>query len=125
MWQEFNNNPVGRRGVGDCAVRAVSAALDLPWESAYALMASNGFAMGDMPSSYAVWGAVLRQNGFSRQNIADTCPVCYTFADFAQDNPVGVFVICTGTHVATIKNGVILDAWDSSNEIPQFVWYKP
>lgn len=124
MWQPFNNNPVGR-AVGDCAVRAVSAALDIPWESAYALMATNGFSMGDMPSSNSVWGAVLRQHGFSRQNIADTCPDCYTFADFARDNPVGVFVLGTGTHVATVKNGVILDAWDSSNEIPQFVWYKP
>jgi hypothetical protein len=124
MWQPFNNNPVGR-AVGDCAVRAVSAALDIPWESAYALMATNGFSMGDMPSSNSVWGAVLRQHGFSRQNIADTCPDCYTFADFSRDNPVGVFVLGTGTHVATVKNGVILDAWDSSNEIPQFVWYKP
>lgn len=33
-WIEFNNNPVGRR-VGDCAVRAISKALDTDWESAY------------------------------------------------------------------------------------------
>ena len=124
MWKEFNNNPVGRK-VGDCAVRAISAALGVTWETAYAMIAVNGFAMGDMPSSNSVWGAVLRQNGFSRKAIPDTCPDCYTFADFARDNPEGVFVLGTGTHVATVKDGVLYDSWDSRSEIPQYVWYKP
>lgn len=124
VWQEFNNNPSGR-SVGDCAVRAVSAALGVTWETAYAMMAVNGYSMGDMPSSNSVWGAVLRQNGFYRKAIPDTCPDCYTFEDFARDNPVGVFVLGTGTHVATVKNGVIFDAWDSSAEPVAFAWYKP
>lgn len=50
MWEKFNNNPAGR-SVGDCAVRAVAKALNMTWEEAYALIAVNGFAMGDMPSS--------------------------------------------------------------------------
>ena len=29
---EFNNNPVGRR-IGDCAVRAISKALNIGWEA--------------------------------------------------------------------------------------------
>lgn len=124
MWKEFNNNPVGRK-VGDCAVRAISAALGVTWETAYAMIAVNGFAMGDMPSSNSVWGAVLRQNGFSRMAIPDTCPDCYTFEDFARDNPEGVFVLGTGSHVATVKNGTLFDSWDSRNEVPQYVWYKP
>ena len=123
MWKQFNPNPTGR-AVGDCAVRAVSAALGVDWETAYALIAAAGFSMGDMPSSNSVWGAVLRQNGFYRYNLPDSCPDCYTFADFARDNPQGVFVLGTGTHVATVKDGVLLDAWNSSNEIPAFVWYR-
>lgn len=123
MWKYFLNNPTGR-AVGDCAVRALSVALDTDWETAYSMAAVNGFLMGDMPSSNSVWGAVLRQHGFYRASIPDSCPDCYTFEDFAADNPDGVFVIGTGTHVATIKDGVIYDAWDSSSEIPAFVWYK-
>ena len=124
MWKYFLNNPTGR-AVGDCAVRAVSVALDIPWEEAFAELSVAGFNMGDMPSSNSVWGAVLRQNGFYRKSISDTCPDCYTFGDFARDNPDGVFVLGTGTHVATVRDGVIFDAWDSSNEIPQYVWFKP
>ena len=122
-WIEFNNNPVQRR-VGDCAVRAVSVALDTDWETAYAMIAANGFQMGDMPSSDAVWGSVLRQHGFKRAAIPDSCPDCYTARDFAQDHPVGTYVLGFGGHVATIKDGTLYDAWDSSNEIPTYVWFK-
>lgn len=123
MWKQFNPNPTGRY-VGDCAVRAVSAALGVDWETAYALLAANGFAMGDMPSSNSVWGAVLRQHGFYRFNLPETCPACYTFGDFARDNQRGVFVVGTGTHVATIIDGNIMDVWDSSGEPVAFVWYR-
>ena len=123
MFIDYNPNPVGRR-VGDCSVRAISKALGVDWETAYAMIASNGFAMGDMPSSNSVWGAVLRQNGFKKQVIPNSCPDCYTFADFARDNPRGTFVLGTGTHVATVVDGNIYDSWDSSDEIPVFVWYK-
>lgn len=123
MWKMYNPNPTGR-AVGDCAVRAVSAALGVDWETAYALIAAAGFSMGDVISSNSVWSAVLRQHGFYRHNLPNTCPDCYTFADFARDNPRGVFVLGTGTHVATVRDGVLLDAWDSSNEIPAFVWCR-
>lgn len=122
-WRQFNPNPVGR-SVGDCAVRAVSAALGIDWETAYALIAKNGYQMGDMPSSNSVWGAVLRQHGFSRFAVPNTCPDCYTIEDFAKDHPFGVYVVCTGSHVCTIRDGLILDSWDSSSEIPAFYWTK-
>lgn len=123
MWQEYNPSPTGRR-VGDCAVRAIAKALDIDWEQAYAKIAIDGFLMGDMPSSDSVWGAVLRQNGFSRSVIPNNCPDCYTAEDFCRDNPKGTFVLGFGGHVATVKDGVLYDSWDSSKEIPQFVWHK-
>ena len=123
MWVEYNKNPTGRR-VGDCAVRAVSVALGVDWEKAYSMMAVNGFSMGDMPSSNSVWGAVLRQHGFYRESIPNTCPDCYTAEDFTNDHPKGTYVLGFGTHVATVIDGNIYDSWDSSKEIPQYFWYK-
>lgn len=123
MFRQFNNNPTARR-VGDCAVRAVSVALDTDWETAYSMLAANGFAMGDMPSADSVWGATLRQNGFYREAIPNTCPDCYTAEDFCKDNPKGTFVLSFGGHVATVKDGDLYDSWDSSNEIPNYVWYR-
>lgn len=122
MWIKYNPNPTGRF-VGDCAVRAVSVALDIDWEEAYNLIADAGYAMGDMPSSDSVWGAVLRQHGFYRAAIPNSCPDCYTAEDFAADHPRGVFVLGFGGHVAAIRDGVIMDSWDSSQEVPVYYWY--
>lgn len=124
MWRKFNPNPCGK-SIGDCAVRAICAALNLTWDDAFDLLCAEARKQCDMPSSNSVWGAVLRQNGFSRKAIPDTCPDCYTFEDFARDNPEGVFVLGTGSHVATVKNGTLFDSWDSRQEVPQYVWYKP
>lgn len=123
MWRYYNPNPTGRN-VGDCAIRAVAKALDIDWEKAYMLVADAGYAMGDMPSSDSVWGAVLRQHGFYRKVIPNTCPDCYTAYDFARDNLDGVYVLGFGGHVATVVDGDIYDSWDSSLEIPIYVWYQ-
>lgn len=124
MWIEYQNNPVGRK-VGDCAVRAVSKALNMGWEAAYIALVINGLQMGNLPNSNEVIGSVLRQHGFKRMNLPDTCPACYTIEDFAEDHPEGVYVAGTGNHIVTIISGDWYDSWDSGKEVPQYVWYRP
>lgn len=121
---EWNPNPVGRK-VGDCAVRAVAKALDMGWEAAYIALTINGLQMGDLPNSDAVSGALLRQHGFHRKALPDTCPDCYTVADFCDDHPSGVYVLYCGGHVCCCKNGSYFDSWDSGQETVQYVWYRP
>lgn len=123
VWSEYQPNPAGRN-VGDCAVRAVAKALNTDWETAFAEIVSSAYMMADMPSSNAVWGAVLRKHGFKRTAIPDTCPDCYSAADFVIDHPNGVYVLGFGNHVATAVDGVIFDSWNSTNEIPQYYWHK-
>lgn len=122
MWEYFNPNPCGRV-VGDCAVRAISKALAIDWETAFVLLCFNALQMCDMPSSDSVWGAVLRQSGFYRDAIPNTCPECYTAADFCRDHPRGVFVLAFGGHVATVIDGILYDTWDSLQEVPAYYWH--
>ena len=122
-WKRYNPNPVSRN-VGDCAVRAVSAALGVDWETAFSMITENAFQMADMPSSNAVWGSVLRQHGFKRYAIPNSCPDCYTAEDFARDHPHGVYTLVFDNHTATIRDGFLMDSWDSSQLIPQFYWAK-
>ena len=120
---EWNPSPVSRR-VGDCAVRAIAKALNMGWEAAYIALVINGLQMGDMPSSDAVSGALLRQHGFYRKAIPDTCPMCYTVEEFCEDHPHDTYVIYCGGHVVTAVDGDWYDSWDSGKECPQYVWYR-
>lgn len=116
---EFNNNPVGRR-TGDCAVRAISKALNIGWETAHLTLDVNAIGMGDMPSSDLVWGSVLRQNGYYKHLINGYV----TAEDFCEEHPEGVYVLAFGGHVATVDSGNLFDAWDSSKEAVQYYWSK-
>ena len=120
---EWNPNPVGRK-VGDCAVRAIAKALDMGWEAAYIALTINGLAMGDVMNGNSVIGATLRQHGFRKYNIPNTCPDCYTIEQFAEDHPSGTYVVGTGSHVVCIKDGSYFDAWDSGKEAVAYVWYR-
>lgn len=123
MYIEYNPNPCGRR-VGDCAVRAISKALDMTWEGAFVTLALNALQMCDMPSSDSVIGATLRQNGFIRKAIPNSCPDCYDAEEFCREFPTGIYVVFFGGHTACIKDGDLFDAWDSSREIIQYYWSK-
>lgn len=118
-----NLNPQGKN-VGDCAIRAVAKATGQTWIQAYMALYVHGLQLADLANSDAVWTSYLRNKGFTRGVIPDTCPDCYTVADFAEDHPVGTFVLGTGSHAVAVIDGTIYDAWDSSNAIPIFFMQK-
>lgn len=123
MFVKYNSNPIALT-VDDCAIRALAKAIDVDWETAYTMLAANGFAMGNIPTSKAVVNATLRQHGFYRYIIPDSCPYCYTAKDFCFDHPDGIYVLAFDSHIATVKDGMIYDTWNSSDEIPLFYWTK-
>ena len=123
MWQYINKNPRGR-SVGDCTVRAISAATGNGWEETYLDLCLFGLLMADMPSSNSVTTAYLRKKGFRLRTISDDCPDCYTIADFCKDHPQGTYIIGTGSHLTTVIDSVLWDSWDSSNECPVYYFEK-
>ena len=120
---KFNPNP-NKIQVGDCVIRALSLATQSDWETTYIKLLIQGLKMADMPSSNHVWGKYLINNGFRKYPIPDFCPNCYTIKDFCRDNPRGLFVLATGTHVVTAVDGNYYDSWDSGNEIPIYYFKK-
>lgn len=119
----FNNNPRGLN-VGDCTVRAASKALNQSWETTYIDLVSVAYDRADMPSSNAVLNSYLRSKGFRKYTLPNDCPDCYTFADFAGEHFKGTFIVCTGTHVACIRDGCLFDSWDSSDCTPLFYYER-
>ena len=121
-WIYYNPNPRGQK-IGDCVIRAISAATKQDWDSTYTGLTFEGFVLKDMPSSNYVWGEYLRSQGFKRGTIPNTCPMCYTAEDFADDHPDGVYVLGTGTHAIACISGNLYDTWDSRRE-PIIFYYE-
>lgn len=119
----LNTNPSGKH-VGDCVVRALCIAMDDTWENVYADLTMVGRYMYDMPNSNAVWAEYLKMNGFHSYSLPDTCPSCYTIKEFAQDHPIGTFVVATGSHVVAVVDGDYYDTADSGNEVPIYYFGK-
>ena len=124
MYVKYQPNPK-RNNVGDCVIRALSLALNQSWDDTYLDLAIvYGFAIKDMPSANYVWGAYLKDKGFKRQTIPNTCPDCYTVKDFCDDHPHGIYILATGTHVVAVSNGDYYDSWDSGNEVPIYYFER-
>ena len=121
MFVELNLNPQHKRK-GDCSVRALAAAEDRSWYEIYDELYHIGREMGDMENSNDVIGQFLRERGYTRYSIPNTCPACYTVRDFANDHPEGIYVLGTGSHVVAVINGDYYDSWDSGDEVPVYCW---
>lgn len=120
---QYNANPRSNR-VGDCVIRAISKVTGMSWEKTYTEIALKGFSMYDMPSSNAVWGRYLIDNGYKMLTIPNFCPDCYTVIEFCEDHPEGSYLVATGTHVLAVIDGDYYDTWDSGDEIPIYYFTK-
>lgn len=123
MYQYFNINPHGK-SVGDCTVRAIAKATRKSWDEIYWALCEKGFELADMPSSNEVWGAYLQDIGFKRRYLPHNCPICFSVADFAEMRPNGTYILSLSGHVVCVIDGVIYDAWDSSQETVLFYWER-
>lgn len=122
-WRYFNPNPEGKH-TGDCVIRAICAATGQDWNTTFTGVALQAYILADMPSSNYVWGEYLRSLGFEKEYLPKDCPLCYTVGEFAKSHPKGVFIIGTGDHAVTIRDGEAWDNWNSLGRIVDYYFYK-
>lgn len=86
-------------------------------------LAVKGLDMGDLPSANAVWGAYLKERGYSRHVAPlDHEDGLYTVDDFARDHPQGTYILAIDGHVVCVRDGMYMDSWDSGHELPAYYW---
>jgi hypothetical protein len=123
MYVYYNPNPYHQH-VDDCVVRGIAKVLDADWDTVYLGIAMQGYRVKNMPSTNSVWGEYLRQKGFSRYAIPNSCPACYTVEDFCSEHSSGVYLLSTGSHVIAVVDGDFYDAWDSGDEVPIYYFER-
>lgn len=118
-----NPNPCwkDKRGLkwdrGDCAIRALANSIDCSWIEAYDYLSVNARRDFNVPNDMggfrkwtvengAVWCGFKAEKGKKRM----TC------LEFAQKYNKGRFVIEINNHLTACVNGVLLDAWNPSEE---------
>lgn len=123
MFIQYNENPCDKRTI-DCTVRALSTLLNEEWDLVYVQLCVLGYDMCDMPSSKAVVNSFLHGRGFKRYACPDRYPDRYTVEDFCNENPRGVYLLATDSHVVTVIDGDHIDTWNSASEPVFFYWKK-
>lgn len=123
MWVYYNPNPRGRV-VDDCVIRAVAKALKMNWYEAFDELSKEAKFQADRLDANSVWDSYLLKMGFVRDILPNTCPLCYTVSDFANDHPTGMYVLGTGTHAVTVVDGDYYDTWDSGDKVPIYFYRK-
>lgn len=119
MFKYFNPNPK-RRKTDDCVIRAICKLINKDWYYVYVQLCVQGFIECDWGNYNRVWAIYLRNIGYKRRSIPDTCPDCYTVNDFCKDYPYGKYLLATGTHTVTVVDGDYYDTFDSGEYTPIF-----
>ena len=60
-----------------------------------------------------IWGNYLASKGYIMHSLPNTCPNCYSVAQFAEDHPYGKFLVKTPGHVIAVVDGNYYDSGDS------------
>ena len=118
-----NYNPHNKL-VDDCVVRAIATATGKDWNEVYLGLAIEGYIEKDMPNGNVIWGTYLLSHGFSKHYLPDTCPLCYTVRQFADDHLYGSYVVGDGSHAVAVIDGNYIDTWDSGDRTVLFYFRK-
>lgn len=121
MYIYYNENPRGNYHAEDCVIRAISIVTGLSWEEIYVALCVEGFYVGDWGNNNAAWDWYLRSLGFKRKICPESCPFCYSIANFANDHPTGSYIVATGNHVVAVVGGDYYDTTDSGK--CAVIWY--
>ena len=121
MWIYANPNPE-QKDVPDCVIRAISIALNKPWEEVFIELSTMAYFCHSIISHNYVWGKYLYWLGFIPFMIPKVCPECITIKIFSEIFDKGTYVIGTGSHAVAVIDGNYYDTWDSGDEQPSFFW---
>lgn len=119
----YNRNPY-KQATTDCVIRAISSALDIPYTNVVMDFAKIQCETGLDPSEKETFSKYLEDHGwFKRKEPRHYDNTKYITRDFIDENPGLTCIAKLGNnHLAYINNGVVLDIWNSSNEVIHSYW---
>ena len=121
----YNPNPL-KKEIGDCVVRALCALEVAGWDEVYKELCDIGFEMKAMPNDKEVYSAYLTNHGYIRHKVSNKKgskrPTVNEMAKRSKTE--GTFFCEVANHTVTVKDGYILDLWDSGEKSLYGYWTK-
>lgn len=127
-WEIYQPNPTEpkfKSTKGDCAIRCISAALNVDWRTAFDILAQ---AARDIYSSMG-WpdsiDKVLTERGFEKHAVKrEKGSVAPTPNKMAEMYPDKVIVCRVSNHFVCVRDGKYWDTWQSGNKTIYTYWMK-
>lgn len=123
MFIYLNANPSDIH-TGDCVIRAIMVLENQTWTTTMLELTAYSYFMHRIIDNNYVWQSYLKDKGYRRIELPDTCPDCYTLRDFCIMHPYGKYLACTGSHVVAVVDGDYYDTWDSGDETILYYFRK-
>lgn len=115
MYRFYNANEQGNF-VSDCTVRAISAALNIPWGEAYKELSDEAREKGLMMDN------VYFIEGYLDERFDRMCNYELTVGEFVQHHPMGTFLITMPSHITVAIDGTVYDTFDCSDKKMWCAW---
>ena len=119
MFKYYNCNPA-KRQVNDCVIRSISLAQNKSWDDVYSEL--SNLAQADC----TLLDDVTFVEPYLNAKYNKVCFKCdgkrMDVKTFAERNPYGTFLITMRGHITCIKDGIIYDTWDCSDNIIWSAW---
>lgn len=123
-YEFYNANPKGRKTT-DCVLRAVCTALDQSYEQTAKELLELWIKTGYHMSEARCYGKYLESKGFTKQKQPRKRDnTKYTGNEFVRIFKGTCVANIGGNHVVCIKNGKVLDIWDSTDGCIGNYWTK-
>lgn len=102
--------------IDDCFPRAYSLVMDIRWKDAYKELCKSAMEQGYMMDS-ADFVRNFLDSKFKRIPYKEKY-----IGEFAENHPVGRYLITTNNHITTCIEGYVIDTWDCTNREIEYVW---
>lgn len=114
----YNANPKNKY-TGDCVIRAISVALELPWEQVYRDLVEIGIKYGYMMNDPKTYSKYLDSKGWVKQKPPRKFDgTKYTGVEFCKEFATpfqNIIAHIGGHHIVAIVNSKVYDTWDSTD----------
>lgn len=115
MYRYYNANS-HNNFINDCVIRMTAVIEDIPYSQAYMQLSKLAMQEGLMLDDSRFVKHLLDKK-YKRIPYKEK-----TIGEFAENHPIGRYILTTKGHIVACIDGFVVDTWDSTKRQIEYVW---